>query len=183
MPRIEVSSMSETSLIVPTLFKARFRRVDKNALPRWCGVGGDYSFKKDAMALARQDTTMRFLLEMDRKLDTILSLLQTASLEEDFPHKGYVLELGASRLVLECREKLEPGEHMELLLMLGGYPMRMLSVMGTADAETAAPRLVDKSSRTYAVSYECLSEEDRDGVIAFIFQEDRKRIRRRKEES
>ena len=174
--------MSGSGLSVPTLFKCRFRPVDADALPRWCGATADFSFKQEAAALARQDATMRFLLEMDRKLDTILSLLQNASLKEDFPHDGYVLELGDSSLLLESRQPLTAGEKLELLLMMGGYPLRLLSVMASVQAERQAPRHVDRESRLYALDYECLSQEDRDSLIAFIFQEDRKRIRKQKEE-
>lgn len=174
--------MSDQSLTVPTLFKARYRKVDATALPRWCGNTGDPSFRQDAAALARQDSTMRFLVEMDRKLDAILSLLQSASIEEDFPHQGYVLELSASQLTLECPEKLKQGDHLELLLMMGGYPVRMLSVMGKVGEGEDVEKLVGEASRAYKIRYECLSGEDRDSIIAFIFQEDRRRIRRQKEE-
>lgn len=175
--------MSQAALTVPTLFKCRYRKVNKDALPRWCGSSGDFSFKQEAASLARQDSSMRFLLEIDRKLDTILSLLQSESIEEDFPLKGYVLEISASGLVLESGLPLHTGENLELLLMMGGYPMRMLSVMGEVQGVKETSCLVDGACTPYAVSYECLSEEDRDAVIAFIFQEDRKRIRRQKEES
>ena len=133
------------------------------------------------MNLPRQDSTLRLLLEMDRKLDTTLSLLQTASIEEDFPHKGYVLQVSSTGLMLESSEALKKNEHLELLLMLGGYPMRMVSVMGELTGEKNSTSLVDANSKTYSVSYECLSEEDKDSIIAFLFQENRKRIRKQKE--
>lgn len=183
--------MPESSLSVPTQFKVRFRLTERNAAPLWQSTGGgDASFRQDALALSRQDTTMRFLVEMDRKLDAILTLLQNASIEEDFPLRGYVLELNAQSFVLNTSASLSAGQQMELVLMMSGYPMRLFSVMGEvmgrnpvddlADSLKCSPQY-DKES-TYHVAYRCLSEEEREGIIAFIFQEDRKRIRRQKEE-
>lgn len=176
--------MSGQYVSVPTLFKGRFRKVEIGAQHRWCITGtSENTFRQDALALARQDSTMRFLVEMDRKLDSILSLLQRDFIEADFPHEGHILELSASGLVLECVEPLSPGYAMELLLILGGYPMRLLSVMAEVTEQVRGFSLVNPGGRTYRVSYVCQSEEDREAIIGFVFQEDRKRIRRQKEEA
>ncbi len=174
--------MADQFISVPTLVKGMFRMVGDDALPRYCGTvrGQGSAVLHDAVALARQDTVMQFLLEMDRKLDAVLNLLQRESLEEGFPLRGYVIELSGSGLALESKVPLSTGDHMELLLLLEEYPQRIISVMGTVlGHRDDAPR-VESGARVYSVRYECLYEEDRELIIQFVFREERKRIRQRK---
>jgi hypothetical protein len=175
--------MSKPSLSVPTSFKCRFRLAEAEALPRWVSApGGEGAFQKDALSLARSDNTMRFLVEMDRKLDIILAHLQSESIEADFPGEGRVLELAHAALAMESGASLEIGRHMEVLLMPEGYPRRLISVMAKVMAEMPNKARTDAANKVYALAYRCFSEEDREALIAYIFQEDRKRSRHSKKD-
>jgi hypothetical protein len=175
--------MSKPSLSVPTSFKCRFRFTEAGAVPRWVGTpGGESAFIKDALSLARSDNTMRFLMEMDRKLDVILAYMQRESIEADFPGEGRVLELAHAALAMESGESLEIGRHMEVLLMPEGYPRRLISVLAKVMADMPNKPRSDPARKVYALAYQCFSEEDREAIIAFLFQEDRKRIRNSKKD-
>ena len=134
---------------------------------------------QDAQGLSRQngDVILRFLLEMDRKLDAIMAMLQRESLAADFPMQGHIVELGGEGLVLRCEERLEESAHLEILLQ-PDPPLRMMSVMAQVQGLHGAR---GAAAGDYNATYTCLSEYDRDAMIGFIFSEERKRIREKKE--
>lgn len=156
--------------------------VEPGDLPRYCGsVGGTVSTAlRDA--LAGQDSIARFLVEMDRKLDAVLTHLQRESIVENFPHEGLILELSGGGLVLESFHPLTPGDFMELLILPDDYQQRPISVMAEVTRKSPEGHEVAEGHTAYSVRYTCISEEDREQVIQFVFQEERRQIRRRKGE-
>jgi hypothetical protein len=173
--------MSKPTLSVPTSFTCRFRLAPPDAPPLWSSTsGGDALLRQELPSLARSDVTLRLLLEMDRKLDRILNHMQRESVAADFPFEGRIRELSHTGMIMESADAPSPGQSMELLLMPDLYPQRFISVM--AQVTPAAPDIprADPANTVRALYYTCFSEEDREAIIAFIFQEDRKRIRQTK---
>ena len=176
--------MSDQFVSVPTMIKGMFRMVTESEMPRFCaGVGraGGSFLREEALAHARQsDTVMRFLVELDRKLDTILGLLQRESLEADFPEEGRIVQLSGAALVFECGYELKKGDTMELLMFLEEYPLRLLSVKAHVRGLHSGKVLTGPSNKAYDMGYVCMGEEDREAVIRFVFSENRKLIRQQK---
>ena len=176
--------MSDQFVSIPTMIRGRFRMVADADSPRLCtgfAHAGSAALREEALAGTRQnDAVMRFLIEMDRKLDTIMGLLQRESLNEDFPHEGRIVQLSGAGLVFECPELLKKGEHMELLMMLEELPLRLLSVMARVEDSHPGPVLTGPPNKAYAMAYTCMQEADREAVIRFVFSENRKRIRQQK---
>ncbi len=176
--------MSDQFVSVPTMIKGRFRMVSDANSPQLC-VGlahaGSAVLREEALAHTRQnDATMRFLIEMDRKLDTIMGLLQRESLVTDFPNEGHIVQLSGAGLVLECQHPLSKGNHMELLLLLEELPLRLLSVMAQVEGPHQSKALTGSPNKAYAMTYTCMREEDREAIIRFVFSENRKLIRQQK---
>ena len=176
--------MSDQFLSVPTMITGRFRMVPEADSPRLCtgfAHAGNAALREEALMHSRQnDAMMRFLVEMDRKLDAIMGLLQRESLHVDFPDEGRVVHLGGSGLVFECRRPLRQGEHMELLLLLEELPLRLLSVIAHVESPLPDAPLTGAPNKAYAMTYTCMQEEDREAIIRFVFSENRKIIRQRK---
>ena len=176
--------MSDQFLSVPTMITGRFRMVPAADSPRLCtgfAHAGSAALREEALINSRQnDAMMRFLVEMDRKLDAVMSLLQRESLIADFPDEGRIVQLGGSGLVLECRRPLQPGEHMELLLLLEELPLRLLSVIAHVEALQPGDALTGAPNKAYAMTYTCMGEEDREAIIRFVFSENRKLIRQQR---
>ena len=176
--------MSDQFVAVPTMLRGMFRVVaDPEAPRRSIGLActGGTVFREEALVQAHQnDPLIRFLIEMDRKLDTIMGLLQRDSLEADFSDSGWIVELSGSGLVLECGKKLQTGEHLELIMTLEEFPLRLLSV--TAHVEEILPVACRSgpSGNVYAITYACMRDEDREAVIRYVFSQHRKLIRQQK---
>lgn len=178
--------MSDQFISVSTMIKGRFRLADSAGSPM-LGTGAAASastvLREEALLSARQnDAVMRFLIEMDRKLDAILGLLQRDSLAADFPEEGRIVRLSGSGLALECRRPLAVGQHMELLLLLEEMPVRLLSVMTRVEAARPGEAVTGPDSKAYDMAYVHMREEDREAVVRFVFSEQRKMIRQRKGE-
>ena len=103
---------------VPANAKAFFRMVEENE-PQLCPPfgGGDFAGREEVLGKL-PEAAARFLLDMDRKLDAILGLLQRDQLLEDFPLHGRVTELSAAGGTFECKQPLAPGDFLELVLLL-----------------------------------------------------------------
>ena len=173
-------------LSVPTVLKARFRKARDAQSARCLPVrkaSGTSPLSEDALAASRLSSELvRFLIEMDRKLDAILGYLERETLTDDFPLEGTVVELGGSGLVLESKEPLAPGQSIELLLVLEALPLRMVSLV--ARVEEILPDFITEEGpgAVYQLGFVFLDAEDREIVIQYVFQEERRRIRMRKGE-
>ncbi len=171
---------------VPTLFKGLFRMVEDGDAPRYCqGFAGvsDLSLKEEMLSQSRlPDAALRFLVEMDRKLDAVMGFLQRESLASDFPHEGRVVEISGDGVIFECREPLAPGDHMELLLMLEEFPPRVCSVIARVEEKGEGKAVTGSPNSPWKLSFARVQEEDREAVIRFVFREERKLIRLQKGE-
>jgi hypothetical protein len=176
--------MSDQFISVPTMIKSRFRILKTADSPRlYAGPSptGGAALLEESLAHARQNEAMiRFLIEMDKKLDAIMAILQRDSLAADFPYEGQVVQIGGSGLVLECRHPLKKGESMELLLTLEEVSLPILSVIARVIEPRTDVALSAASNKAYAMGYDCMSEEHRETLIRFVFSEQRKHIRRQK---
>jgi hypothetical protein len=169
-------------LSVSTMVRAMFRRARDEHSPRlYAGAGPSPTagLREEMLASARPDLTLRFLAEMDRKLDALLSLMQREILHSDFPLEGHVVRISAGRLVLECAQPLAPGEYLEILLLLEQYPMLVVSLLGRVEEEV--PALTGPPNLAHAICVVTVEEDDREHIIRFVFAEERKRIRREKD--
>lgn len=178
-------SVAGQYLKVPVMVRALFRTAEGPDAPRlYSGAPASpaSNLREELLAAsARPEILLRFVAEMDRKLDALLSYMQRESLQEDFPLHGHVTELSGAGARLESPEKLGAEGWLELLLLLEEYPMRVVSVLAAfAEARGQAPR-VGRDNGVYDISFLRLEEEDREHIIRFVFGVERKRIRRDKE--
>lgn len=178
--------MTGRFLTVPTLIRAMFRLAgDENAPRMYKGaIAPGAGMRDELIASCRQgDLVPRFLAEMDRKLDAVLTLLQRESLVSEFPHEGHVVELSGGHGVLECAFALERGAYLELLLLLDEFPLRIVSVIARVEEKREARALTGPPAGVYALRFIRVDAEDREAVIRFVFSEDRKRIRLQKDDT
>lgn len=175
--------MDTRFLTVPTLIRAMFRPIEDERSPRMYKgmLAPGAGMRDELLASNRQsDLMVRFLAEMDRKLDAVLALLQRESLVSEFPHEGHIVELSGGHGILECVDALRDGDHLELLLLMDEFPMRIVSVIARVEERRETRALTGPPAGVYALRFAVMDEEDRDAVIRFVFSEDRKRIRQQK---
>lgn len=176
--------MSGSYLSVSTMVRAMFRKAEGEHSPRLyrgAGPSPTAGLRDEMLAAARPDLTLRFLAEMDRKLDALLSLMQRETLHADFPLEGHVVELSAETLRLEYAGELEPGGHLEVLLLLEEYPMRIVSLLCRVKTPLEERALTGPPNLAYEIGIVTVEDDDREHIIRFVFAEERKRIRRNRD--
>jgi len=178
--------MSDSYLSVPTLIRGRLRKAPNAEAPRMYRgtlLSSTADIREELLSgSSRQpELLIRFLAEIDRKLDAVLGLLQSEALAHEFPEEGHIVELSGQNLVLECNADLAAGSYIELLIQLEEYPIRILSTLSRVDRPRPVAALPAMHSRAYDITYVSIGEEDRDALIRFVFREERKRIRQSKE--
>jgi len=151
--------------------KGRLRLLkDKDEPSRFSGFGLSDS-AADAEELTNSHTPeamVSFLLNMNAKLDAILSHLKHDQLEMDFPSPIEVIELSGADLTIKNTHGLTEGTHIELLVFLSDFP---LSVAGTCG------RISKADNQTATVEFDRISAEDREKIVHHVFVEERRQIR------
>lgn len=178
--------MCAAFLSVSTMVRAMFRLVDGPDAPRMYSGSGASPLAplRDEMlsSNARPDALLRFLAEMDRKLDTLLSLMRRESLHDDFPLQGHIVTLSGAGARLESTAELADETFMELLLLMESGSLNIISLLAAARRLKDERALIGPSNRVYELDFLTLEQDDREHIIRFVFGEERKRIRRNRDE-
>jgi hypothetical protein len=181
-------SDSDTLLSVPARAHVMFRY--ENSRKRlYAGVSfAAGSVLREELLSGRgfSDPTARFLVELDRKVDAVLSLLRQNALQKVFPHEGRALRLGVPGFSLSCAQILAEGQELEVLIFLGDVRERIIPALARVEKEGAVcfpddaqkARSLLSEERPYELSFVDMDEEDREGLIRYVFAEERRRIRR-----
>jgi hypothetical protein len=151
--------------------KGRLRLLkDKDEPSRFSGFGlSDSAAEAEELTNSHTPEAMvSFLLNMNAKLDAILSHLKHDQLEMDFPSPIEVIELSGADLTIKNTHGLTEGTHIELLVFLSDFP---LSVAG------ACGRISKADNETATVEFYRISAEDREKIVHHVFVEERRQIR------
>ena len=173
----------DTSLSVTTSLKGLFRMQEEDSEPQFCArflKTENHNLREALLTQGKQpEILLRFLIEMDKKLDAILGRMQEDDLESTFPHEGHVLSLSTAGAVFVCREPLAPGDIMELVLMFREYPLLAVSV--TAHVEGVNRGIpATRQGTAYKLRFATMNTDDREILIQYLFQEERRQIRAQK---
>ncbi|NCC24608.1 MAG: PilZ domain-containing protein [Deltaproteobacteria bacterium] len=117
----------------------------------------------------------KLLSAMNTKIDMILGHLDQQDVRDDYPLGMDIVELSAAGLKFMSERKFTIDEHLEAVLILSRYPLRMAGVVGTVVREESW-----NDNPLYVVGFTNLREQDREAIIQFVFQEQREIIRRGK---
>ena len=112
----------------------------------------------------------KFLLQLDAKVDVLLTGMLTSGLEIDFPHAMDVLTISASGLAFTTDVPLARGDWLEVVVRLGGAT--------SSGIGNIAARNIDKSGTpVFTLNFTRIMEEEREKIIRYVFKEERRRLR------
>ncbi len=167
---------------IRTFLKGRFRTLPDTSSPPLAHatasplLGEPAISREEFMEQARlPETVAAFLCRMDTKLDAILAALHAEKLEQDFPHPLEVLEISAQQLLLRSPLPLAQGDCLEVVLQLGQADFVTASGIGSINAMRRAA-----SGTVFDFRFTRLPEEEREKIIRFVFQEERKALREKR---
>ena len=125
------------------------------------------------------DPVISYLEEMDKKLDMILSLLSQEHLQDHFPIKARVTNLGGAGLKFTSKEPFELGQYLEMVVIINRVPLRLAGAIGKIIRQEEAPQL----GPVWALDFTRIREQDLEAVVHFVFNAERQHIREQRWES
>lgn len=162
---------------VSTLINGRLRRLAPGRdRALFHGSTSALTFSPQKLAEAHlPEPLLEFLLNLDAKLDMLLSLASRRTMEQDFPTEIQIVEISAAGISFGSPEQFSPGQRVEVVLTLSQAPLRMASALG----EIVRVRAED-GERRYVLEFTSIRDRDRESVVQFVFQEERSQIRQAK---
>jgi len=122
-----------------------------------------------------------FLLYMDEKLDQILAFVSKDVADKESFNQGIGSNISGSGMNIITDKPLEPGEIIHTNFVLSRFPLVFIDVFG----EIVRVTPVDEDGKTSyhaGTKFLDLNLNDRERIIACVFQSQREAIRRKKDE-
>ena len=123
-----------------------------------------------------------FLLYMDEKLDQILDFVSKDVADKESLNQGIGSNISGSGMNIITDKPLEPGKIIHTNFVLSRFPLVFIDVFG----EVVRVTPVDEDGKTSyhaGTKFLDLRLNDRERIIASVFQSQREAIRRKKEEN
>ncbi len=117
-----------------------------------------------------------FLVELNRKVDILISLGSRKMIEDDYPLRGTVTEISGAGILLRAGDSLKPGDHVEMVMVLSSFPLRLASAIGRVVRKEAG----EGENSIWAVEFSKIRDTDQEQIVQFVFKEQRARIREQK---
>lgn len=117
-----------------------------------------------------------FLVELNRKIDILISMSSRKMIQEDYPIQGMVTEISGAGVLLRAGEVLKPEDHVEIVMVLSALPLAVASAVGRViRRETGSGE-----DSVWAVEFTRIRDTDQEQIVQFVFKEQRARIREQK---
>ncbi|MCC8194336.1 MAG: PilZ domain-containing protein [Deltaproteobacteria bacterium] len=115
----------------------------------------------------------KFLLQLDTKVDALLAALHSSSLDRDFPHTMEIQSISASNLHFTTDVPLAAGDWLEVIVNFRQTGILTAAGIGTVTARETGGNGVP----VFAFTFTRIREEEREKIIRYVFQEERRLLR------
>ena len=140
---------------------------------------GDVHSDSHEEGRALDSQIMAFLLEMDEKLDLLIAHMSGKEKRRDVLEEGVGLELSGGGMQVRVEKPVAVGELMRATLLLSRFPFVRVQVL--AKVIHVKPRMIgEEALYDLGVQFLYLDDEDRERIIACVFQRQRQVLRRMK---
>ena len=122
-----------------------------------------------------------FLLYIDEKLDRILALISQDTSDKESPYQGIGSNISGSGINIITDKPLKPGTIIHTNFVLSKFPLVFIDSFGEIVQVTPAD-VGGKTSYCHGIKFLDLNPNDRERIIACVFQSQRESIRKSKGE-
>ncbi|MFH1090256.1 MAG: PilZ domain-containing protein [Pseudomonadota bacterium] len=133
-----------------------------------------------APILEGKDELERFLLQLSKKLDFIISLLTAEIGRKHYDHKGTVVDISESGMRIISPVTLSNGDVLEIGLVMPHMPHRTMDIVGQVAWGQKGERI--KAGEVIGIKFIDILVQDQDEIVHWLFQKQREEIRRLREE-
>jgi hypothetical protein len=166
---------NRTFLRIDTRLRAYCRRIDSPESPPLFRSPSVNEYPTHKPSGHVPEAVMEMLTGINHKLDLILSTISQDMLLKDFPLRLEIVEISGAGVLFTSKEGIRTGEHMEMVLVLSQFPLRLASVSGTVQRQESKHGVV-----LFAFNFKQIRANDRETIVQFVFQEQREQIRESK---
>lgn len=170
---------SRTFSRIQTYISARLRKLPTADAPTiFMGAAEmfDESLYDSLKTAALPEAVTVFLIEMDKKLDMILSHFGRDVLKEDLPLSADIFEIGGDGLKFTSKTMFHTDDYVEIVVMLSKLPLRTAGAVGRITSR----KKTDAGDIAYSLEFTRIRESDQDSIVRFVFHEERRKIREKK---
>lgn len=122
-----------------------------------------------------------FLLQTEEKLDQILAMLSDKKVDNGFLDQGIGLNISGSGMKLIVDQPIETGKILHISFLLSRYPIVSIKVFGEV-ARVTPVKEDNKAFYDLGIKFHYLNPDDRERIIACVFQSHRRDLKKRKSE-
>ncbi|GAU08828.1 PilZ domain-containing protein [Desulfoplanes formicivorans] len=142
------------------------------------GLRGGFSQPVDHLRDALQQTSLPdelldYLEAINAKLDTILGLLHQSSIQAEYPLEATISQISGAGLQFTSPHDFQEGDHLELVITLSRFPLRLVNVVGTITRR----QQTRENGPVWVVEFTFIRDNDREAIIQYVFREQREMIR------
>jgi len=136
---------------------------------------------KGGTGITTNSSMIDFILHMDEKLDRILAVVSKDRVEGELLNQGAGLNISGAGMKMIVDKPVEPGQIIHTNFVLSRIPLVLIDVLG----EVAWVTPVDEDGKTVyhlGIRFLNLTSNDKERIIACVFQRQRENIRKMRNE-
>ena len=154
---------------VATRLRGHARPIAEGEQPLFRGAGSGAAAGLPALHSANvPDALVEFLVALDHKIDTLLSLGSLENLRKDFPLDVEILDISGAGLRFTASGPMHTGDEFEVVVLLEGIPLHLAGAVG---------RVAGQDAGAWRFEFTSIRESDLEQIIQFVFREQREQIR------
>ncbi len=120
------------------------------------------------------DAVSQFLIGMDNKLNSILSILRKDEVDKRLPYEISILEISGGSISFSCEHDLTEGAYIEAMIFLEDFPPRPVGSIGKITDVS-----VTDLGKVYSMDFTNIADSDQDHIVQYVFQVERRMLRER----
>lgn len=120
------------------------------------------------------EAVAQFLVNMDNKLNAVLSVLRKDEVNKRLPHAINIFEISGGGMSFSCEHDLADGAYIEAMIFLEEFPPRPVSSIG----KISGVKLTEHG-KVYLLDFTNIADSDQDNIVQYVFQVERRMLRER----
>ena len=155
---------------IPTKIRGYARVVEGDEIPFFHGsYPTSGSGAKPEKPKNVPDGLWDMLMDLDSKMDMLVSQVSQNRIREDFPYALVVTELSGAGIQFKSQTRFKLKHRLEVTLVLSEFPLRMAGGIGKI--------IRVEENGEFALEFTKIRDRDTEAIVQFVFQEQREQIR------
>jgi len=134
-----------------------------------------FAKSEDSKLQGISEPLIDFLQTINAKLDMLISFINQDRLQSEFQETVEVVALSGGGLKFSSEKEFKPGDVLEIVLVLSQIPLRLAAAVGKIERSE-----IMNNRPVWVLEFTSIRESDTEAIVAFVFKEEREKIRGQK---